>query len=300
MAIGTMGLALAGSAIGGIAQASAASKAAKAQQAAADAQIGLQTRIYDETTGRFAPFLDSGTLAQQALAFEMGLGQRPMIGGTPLEVSEFQQGGTPPPAGARFVSPEPGSAGYWLDANGQALSGQYGQPGQTMFRAGDRTFDTREAATAFARSNMTGGTPFSGFQKTPGYDFQLQQGMDALQSTAAGRRNLLSGATIQAAQGFGQGLANQEYGNYLARLGGMAQGGQSAAGNMAAAGANFGAQAGNALAGMGNAQAAGAIGVGNAITGGINNAMGVMGWMGAQPKQTAPTANGRPWWLGTG
>ena len=83
-------------------------------------------------------------------------------------------------------------------------------------------------------------------------------------------------------------------------LGGLAQGGQAAAGNRANAGANFGAQAGNARAGMGNAQAAGAIGVGNAITGGINNAMGVMGWMGAQPKAQAPAAGGRPWWLGTG
>ncbi len=41
-------------------------------------------------------------------------------------------------------------------------------------------------------------------QATPGYQFQLQQGQQALGQTAAARGGLLSGAQLKAAQGFGQ------------------------------------------------------------------------------------------------
>lgn len=41
-------------------------------------------------------------------------------------------------------------------------------------------------------------------QATPGYQFQLQQGQQALAQNAAARGGLLSGAQLKAAQGFGQ------------------------------------------------------------------------------------------------
>ena len=298
MALGTAALGLIGSGIGAVAQSSSAKSAAKSQEAAANRQIDLQERIYGETTARFDPFLQTGTRAQNALAYELGLGERPMIGGTPLAVTEVTSGGLPQgvPAGAAWFEGGPGDPGGFY-SEGQRYSGQ-ATPRVTQYRAGDQTFDDRAQADAFARANMTGGTEYQGFQKTPGYDFQLSQGMDSLQSTAAARGGLMSGATLQAAQGFGQGLANQEYGNYLSRLGSMASGGQAAAGAQANAGANYGAQAGNALAGIGNAQAAGAIGSGNAIAGGINNAMGWLGYMGAQQPQQAGNQAGMfstPW-----
>jgi hypothetical protein len=51
----------------------------------------------------------------------------------------------------------------------------------------------------------------------------------------------------------------------------MAQGGQSAAGAQANAATNTAAGVSNAYGNIGNAQAAGAIGVGNAFNSGINN-----------------------------
>lgn len=47
-------------------------------------------------------------------------------------------------------------------------------------------------------------TNLAELQATPGYQFQLQQGQKALAQTAAARGGLLSGAQMQAAQGFGQ------------------------------------------------------------------------------------------------
>lgn len=279
MALGTLGLIGAGlGAAGAISQAGAAKSAAKSQEAAANRQIDLSERVYEETVGRFQPFLESGTLAQNALAYEMGLGSRPMIGAVAPSITEQTVGGVP--GGMTYFEGEPGRAQGYYDDQGARYTGSTDPT--TNYLVGGQTFDTRDAAQAWANANKTGGTEYQGFQKTPGYDFQLSQGMDALQSTAAARGGLMSGATMQAAQGFGQGLANQEYGNYLSRLGSLASGGQAAAGNAANAGANYQQTAGNALGAIGNAQAAGAIGQANAFSSGINNTMGWLGYMGAQ------------------
>lgn len=56
------------------------------------------------------------------------------------------------------------------------------------------------------------------FQAGPGYQFALDQGMQALTRGASAGGMLASGNTLTAANQFGQGLANQEYGNWLGRL----------------------------------------------------------------------------------
>lgn len=269
---------------GGIAQAGAASDAADAQSAAAERELQLQRDIYEETSANFDPYRQGGGLGFQAYLAEMGLADAPMIGGTAPEIVAFSETmpGTPTtPTGV-------GSQGGLLSGGGfngfmSPLTPTSG-PGsiRERFRVGSQIFDTREAAEAYAQANTTGGRAFGGFQETPGYQFQLGRGMDALNSSNAARGNLLSGANIAGAMQFGQGLASQEYNNYLNRLQGIGQQGQAAAGNQAAAGQAYAAGAGNALAGIGNAQAAGAIGTGNAIQGGINNFLGTMGYLNTQ------------------
>lgn len=117
---------------------------------------------------------------------------------------------------------------------------------------------------------------YGGYTKTPGYDFRMQEGMNALQASAAARGGLLSGAALRDSQKFGQDYGTNEYGNYLARLGGRADIGAQAATNTG----NFGAQAatniGNIGMAKGNAQAAGAIAQGNAWNGALTNALS--GW----------------------
>ena len=66
------------------------------------------------------------------------------------------------------------------------------------------------------------------FQQSPGYQFRLEQGMKAIQAGQAAQGNLLSGGGAKELQQFGQGLAGDDYGNYLEQLFKFAQMGQQA------------------------------------------------------------------------
>lgn len=127
---------------------------------------------------------------------------------------------------------------------------------------------------------------FGGFKTDPGYQFRLKQGQDALQSSAAARGNVLSGATMQAFGDYNQGMASQEYGNWygrkqdhLNRLAGLTSSGQNAALGQVAAGANYANAASGTIGSAGNAQAAGIIGQGNALSGALNNAVTSYGYL---------------------
>ena len=54
----------------------------------------------------------------------------------------------------------------------------------------------------------------STYQTSPGYQFQMDQGLRAVDAGAAGKGILRSGATLKAEQTFGQGLADSDFGNY--------------------------------------------------------------------------------------
>ena len=97
---------------------------------------------------------------------------------------------------------------------------------------------------------------FQGYQQSPGYQFQLNQGLDAAQSSAAARGGLMSGKTLADLNTYGQGVANQDYQTYLNRLQGIGTQGQAAAG---------------------------IVGSANAWTGGLNNALSGWGYMQANP-----------------
>jgi hypothetical protein len=238
---------------GGVIQAGAANRARKDQQNAANRQFDLQERIYDESSARLQPWQYGGLDAQNALAFELGLGERPMIGGS-----------TP---GIESISAVPGTVGGFG-------GGTAGTPGS--FRVGDMTFATRAEAEAYANSHRTGGTAYGGYMMTPGAQFQMREGTATLDRGAAARGNVFSGNTIKAQTDYTTGVVQQDYGNYLSRLAGMSGSGQNAAAMQGAAGANFAQGGSNALANYGNAGAAGAIGVGNAWNSAIGN--GLSAW----------------------
>ncbi|NOV17883.1 hypothetical protein E5S70_17680 [Ensifer adhaerens] len=68
------------------------------------------------------------------------------------------------------------------------------------------------------------------FQAGPGYQFQLDQGTQAALRGASAAGMLNSGNTLTALAGYGQGLANQEYGGWLDRLQGVSSQGLQAVG----------------------------------------------------------------------
>ena len=281
MAIGTTA-ALIGASIGGsVASAAigsrAAGKAADAQSASAANQVQLQRQIYDQQSENFAPFLGSGQNALSALNFELGLGERPTFGGNPLAINEIQDTATR--EGSIFNN--------MLRFSEENRNGRYNTnygprtTTRTRFDVGGNIFDSRDAATEYANANPTGGTEYQGFQATPGYDFRLNQGLDAVEASAATRGGINSGATLQALNQYGQDYASGEYNNYINRLTGLASSGQNAAGQQAAAGSNFATGASNALAAGGNAQSAGYIGQANAINAGIGNTIGAFQYQNA-------------------
>lgn len=111
------------------------------------------------------------------------------------------------------------------------------------------------------------------YTKSPGYDFRLNQGLDAVKAHNNALGSINSGATMQALNDHAQGFASNDYNQWLNRWGQLMSSGQNAAGQQAAAGRNFAAGASDAYADRGNALAAGSIATGNAIQGGIQNGL---------------------------
>lgn len=120
----------------------------------------------------------------------------------------------------------------------------------------------------------------------PNYQFQLQQGLGAVQNQANAAGGLVGGNSLKAINDYAQNFAGnayqQAFNNYTAnqsnifnRLSNIAGLGQTANQTTAQAGVQTAANAGNAQMAAGAAQAAGKVGSANAITGGLGN---VAGW----------------------
>lgn len=102
--------------------------------------------------------------------------------------------------------------------------------------------------------------------KDPGYQFRMDQGIEALDKSAAARGRLLSGAQQKGVTDYSQNVASQEYANAYAReanekarkynmLSGLSSGGQASAAGQAQATSQLGQQTSNILSNLGQSQA---------------------------------------------
>jgi hypothetical protein len=95
-----------------------------------------------------------------------------------------------------------------------------------------------------------------GFHTSPGYQFQLDQGLRAVDAGAAAQGFGRSGAVLKAEQTFGTGLADKEFTDYYNRLFNLSKLGQDAATGQATATQNTGTSMAsiysNAANGIGN------------------------------------------------
>ena len=132
---------------------------------------------------------------------------------------------------------------------------------------------------------------YQGFTATPGYDFRMREGQRALEAGAAARGGLYSGAAMRDLTKFGQDYGSNEYGNFFSRLGARADTGMNAAAMSGQASQQAAAGVSNAFGNIGNAQAAGAIGGANAMTGGMQNMLGVWNY---QRNMNAAQPGGQP------
>lgn len=148
-------------------------------------------------------------------------------------------------------------------------------------------------------------------EKTPGYQFNLTQGLKATQNSAAARGLGISGAALKGASTFATGLADSTYQNQFNnantnqtnaynRLKGLIDTGESAAAGQGAVGATTGANIGGAVVGGGNAAAAGYNATGAAVNGLASNIGGYAAYKGLYgggqgsglPLQNVPNPNG--------
>lgn len=125
------------------------------------------------------------------------------------------------------------------------------------------------------------------FQQDPGYGFRLSEGQKALDRQAAARGGLISGGALKAATRYGQDMGSQEYTNAFNRAltgyntdvarenqlynrqAALAGIGQTSTNLVGQAGQNYATNVGNLMTGAGAANAAGQVGMANAITGGL-------------------------------
>jgi hypothetical protein len=128
-------------------------------------------------------------------------------------------------------------------------------------------------------------------EQTPGYQFTLGQGTQAIDENAAATGNLLSGTTGTALEQYGEGLAgttynadyqrglqtymenygvwNQDTTNQVNRLQTLANLGSNTAAQLGQQGQAAATQQGNEIVGQGTALASGTVGAANAITSGL-------------------------------
>ena len=136
-------------------------------------------------------------------------------------------------------------------------------------------------------------------RNSPGYQFELGQGISAIQRSAAARGGLGSGSTLKGLESFGTGLADSTYGDvfnrslatygaglqgYQAQLAGQSQAynelagisgtGQNAAQSINSTGTQVAQNVGSLMTQQGNALAGGVVGSANGINQGVSGATG--------------------------
>lgn len=286
-----------------------ASSAADAQKSAANQASQTELAMYNQTQALENPYVQSGYGAMNTLNYLLGLptqatgaGAAGVGSGTGslttdqanallqsrpdvMEAYQKARAAADPnsaTAWAKVSSPQ-AYANYWY--NNMGGSGSYQIPGASTAGGSPSSTSALSAAGLGAGSLLK---PFSlsDLPNDPGYQFQLQQGLSAIQnqSSVGG----LGGNTLKALNDYAQGQASTEYqtayNNYTNRqnqlysmLSGISGSGQNAAAGLASAGSSVANSVAQNQIGAGNASAAGTVGATNAVSSGLNS--GVSNYM---------------------
>lgn len=106
---------------------------------------------------------------------------------------------------------------------------------------------------------------FSAFQNDPGYQQQLQAGINALDGSATARGGLYSGAAMKGVANYGQQFQRQAFNDRMGQLGGAAGQGMQAAGGAAGIASGTGNALGNLSWGFGQQNASNRINLANGL-----------------------------------
>lgn len=161
------------------------------------------------------------------------------------------------------------------------LAGLFGVPQSTgpqpqgLQAAGRTTPGTITPERGLATTQQTA---LQDFQTSPGYQFRQQEGQRAVERGAAARGGLLSGKGLRGVTEVSQGIASQEFGNYVNALQSLAGLGPVAATQQNIARGTLAANQSNVLQQQGAARASGFAQQNQAFQTGLQGATDVIGF----------------------
>jgi hypothetical protein len=231
----------------------AAAQSSEASKYAAD----LQKEMFDKQVQLQEPFRQSGLAANNALAMYMGLDPyQQTYEQIKAELLPYYNVST-----NSGIEPASRSIAAKFRNMARIASGSVGSGQSTDWNALEAAIQARLADQS-RQSGTSRDDPRYGmlldtfdnedFVKDPGYDWRLNEGYNALNSSAAARGGLQSGAALKAATRYGQDYASNEYTNAYNRwnndragiynkLAGMSGAGQTSANTIG----NYAGQYGN-------------------------------------------------------
>lgn len=210
----------------------------------------LYRDIYSQNKQTLAPYVAAGLPATNTINALLGLGGTAATPGQ-ADYSAYVRANPDLMADFQKVS---GKFGGDINAYGQYHYNTYGQnEGRSLPMTGGTPGVSAADATQAAQQ------AFDQFRNSTGYDFRVKQGMNAVNSGYAGAGTIKSGAAIKGAIDYGQGMASEEFGNYLNALGTQQGVGLKAAGAQAGVSTDYANSLGAVNASTANALAQAAV-----------------------------------------
>lgn len=186
-----------------------AAKAADATRYAADQASAVQREARAQNTATLSPFVNTGLGAMGNVNALLGINGG---GGGGFDTAQYFAANPDVAAGFGqqniYSTPDEFAKAHW--------EGYGSKEGRA----------SPFATPASAQQNAE--NAFNTFRNSTGYKFRLDQGLDAVNGGYAGAGTIKSGAAMKAINDYGQGMASQEFGNYLNALGNQQQLGLSA------------------------------------------------------------------------
>lgn len=290
----------------GDAAAAAATAAADAQVKAAEIAANTIMSMYQTTRADIAPWKEAGEASLKLYASLLnipGYGPEPTLKPGAVPTSQTPIYGpvptAPAPVNNFYRDPATGNV-FSLTPEEIAARGGVGVNNLVADRYGATSYEPVGGGGA---SVPTGPAPITGYtpqyapedyitpdigeymsnylRSTPGYQFRMDEGVNALNRSAAAKGMLYSGAQQKALTTYGQGLADQTYNALLDRIANLSTGGQNAAAQLGGIGANAASGVAQTQLASGQAQAQGIYNAYNArqsaYNTGQNNLMGMLG-----------------------
>lgn len=296
-----------GSLAGGKQSSKAAGDASQAQVQSGREAIQAQLAMYNQSRADSMPYMQTGYAALNELNALYGLPQQALTGtGTgaitmtggeknpakkrtlfdkftdPLNIAR-QFGGTSYDPAGLFSSSDTGYAPMKI-----AVDGMGGGTGpQTLGQITGQVGATQKTPQQLQQE------AFAKFRSMPGYQFGLDEGLKAIQGSAAASGGLFSGKAGKALWKYGNDYADQQgftpYANRLASLAGV---GQVQTNNQANLGQAYSQNFANTMTNMGNARASGLLNQGQARSNMWSDVAGFGGMLASQWGRQQPAVTG--------